>query len=206
MNIILALDHPEGSINNIVGILFKFFLSEIFKLLCNLLRYLLFLSLLTLEADCEFCLAACARTASDLKESFLIFRMDSKREAFGTALIASNNFVPIVDVHFFGRLGAAQSKALTPLNGQANELTVFMGDREHFLAFFGLYLIPNGFSRHLTSLLLLTDGTDITDPLLNDFLSISTQLLFPLRAFGAHESLACKALWLFLACLHLNCA
>jgi hypothetical protein len=78
VNIILALDHPEGSVNYIIGILVKFFLREIFKLLGYLLRKLLFSSLLALVAYSEFCLAACSRTAGDLKESLLIFRIYSK--------------------------------------------------------------------------------------------------------------------------------
>ena len=78
MNIILPLDHPEGSVKDVIGILVKFLLRETFKLLCYLLRKLLFTTLLALEADCEFCLAACPRTAGDLNESFLIFRMDTK--------------------------------------------------------------------------------------------------------------------------------
>ena len=110
-------------------------------------------------------------------------------------MISSNNFVPILDVHLFGRLGAAQAKALTPLNGEANELTVFVGDRKHSLAFLRFYDIPYGLSVQLASLLLLAYGTYMTDPLLSDLLSIGTQLLFPLRAFGAHESFACIALW-----------
>jgi hypothetical protein len=110
-------------------------------------------------------------------------------------MIASNNFVPILDVHLSGRLGAAQAKALTPLNGEANELAVFMGDRKHSLAFLGFYDIPNGFSVQLASLLLLANGTYMADPLLNNLLAIGTQLLFPLRAFGAHESLARITLW-----------
>lgn len=41
-------------------------------------------------------------------------------------MITSNNLVPILDVHLFGRLGAIQTKALTPLNREADELTVFV--------------------------------------------------------------------------------
>jgi hypothetical protein len=76
--IILALDHPEGSVNDVIGILVKFFLREILKLLGYLLRKLLFTTLLALKADCEFSLAASARTTGDLKESLLIFGIDSK--------------------------------------------------------------------------------------------------------------------------------
>jgi len=78
VNIILALDHPEGSVNDVIGILVKIFLREILKLLGYLLRKLLFTTLLALKADCEYSLAACARTTGDLKESLLIFRIDSK--------------------------------------------------------------------------------------------------------------------------------
>jgi hypothetical protein len=78
VNIVLALDHPERSVDNIIGILVKFFLREILKLLGYLLRKLLFSSLLALVAYSEFCLAPCARTAGDLKESLLIFRIYSK--------------------------------------------------------------------------------------------------------------------------------
>ena len=121
-------------------------------------------------------------------------------------MIASNNLVPILDVHLASRLGAAQTEALTPLNRESDELTVFVRDREHFLAFLWFDDIPNGFSVQLASLLLLAYRTYKTDPLLNDLLAIGTQLLFPLRAFGAHESIACAALGLLLTCLYLDCA
>lgn len=78
MYIILALDHPEGSVNDVIGILVKFFLREILKLLGYLLRKLLFTTLLALEAYCEYSLTASARTTGDLKESLLIFGIDSK--------------------------------------------------------------------------------------------------------------------------------
>jgi hypothetical protein len=78
VNIILPLDHPEGSVNKIIRILVKFLLRKILKLLGYLLRKLLFTTLLAFKADCEFCLAACPRTAGDLNESLLIFRMDTK--------------------------------------------------------------------------------------------------------------------------------
>jgi hypothetical protein len=121
-------------------------------------------------------------------------------------MIASNNLVPILDVHLASRLGATQAKALSPLNRESDELTVFVRDREHSLAFLGFDDIPNGFSVQLASLLLLAYRAYKTDPLLNDLLAIGTQLLFPLRAFGAHESITCAALGLLLACLDLDCA
>ena len=78
MNIILALDHPEGSVYDVIGILVKFFLREILQLLSYLLWKLLFTSLLALVAHCELSHAACARTAGDFKEPLLIFRIDIK--------------------------------------------------------------------------------------------------------------------------------
>ena len=118
-------------------------------------------------------------------------------------MIASNNLVPILDVHLASRLGAAQTEALSPLNRESDELTVFVRDREHFLALLGFDDIPYGFSVQLASLLLLAYRTYKTDP---DLLAIGTQLLFPLRAFGAHESIACAAIGLLLTCLDLDCA
>ena len=121
-------------------------------------------------------------------------------------MVTANNFIPILDVYLLCRLGAIQTKALTPLNGKSDELPVLVGDREHFLAFLGFDGVPDGLSPHLPSLFLFADGTYMTHPILNDLLAIGTQLLLPLRAFVAHESFACTALWVLLARLYLTCA
>ncbi len=80
MYIVLAFDHPEGSINDIVRVLLKFLLCEILQLLSDHLRKLLLSQVLALQAEREFGLSSGPRAASDLEISFFVLLMDIESE------------------------------------------------------------------------------------------------------------------------------
>ena len=78
MNIILTLDHPEGSVDDVVGVPLELLRGEVLQLLGYLLRQLSLSATFTLVPNSKFRLTTATRTACELYESFLVLRMEIK--------------------------------------------------------------------------------------------------------------------------------
>jgi hypothetical protein len=78
VNVVLTLDHPEGSVDDVVGALLKFLWGEVLQLLGYLLRQLSLSATLTLIPNSKFRFSTATRTASKLYETFLVLRMEIK--------------------------------------------------------------------------------------------------------------------------------